>query len=893
MRSASSIDAEGEPLLAGPQRDLTELICSFDLRGNIIELHEALDRSLGYPRQMLPGMPLQRVMDRADWESLRQIILQHIGGAHPSRTRMAWRARFGNRVCIDVTTRLVFERGSPVAVQAFGAPAELEAPVASGAEASETAVELARFSQSLKQLHRLSTTKYESLEQVFADYLSTGCSMLRLEAGAILEFDGGDVVVNALYGDNPGLEAGGRLALADTPFSSLSQRLRTGAQVAHANPRNSESGRRVCLTTPILVDAELYGALCFSTPDSGNVPEFSRQEKDLLELMASSIGRFILETRLQAQRKIADTLERRRNRVLEMMAENRPLGDTFAELARMVEEHCPGLLCAILLGEDGVLECRAGPGFPAAFATDLAAHKLPLLLNPGRGGFDFLQGFGLSFCSWTPIFHGSGTLVGGILVAEPAGGHLEAPPADVLSVASRMAGIATEQRQLTDRLAFQAQHDFLTGLPNRFRLVELLEQRLNEAAVSRSLVAVLFIDLDRFKQINDSLGHPVGDRLLIEVAERLKLCLKAGRDVAARMGGDEFAVILANPESEADALKTSRAFLEILRAPYLLDGRELFVTASIGISVYPKHGEDASTLLRTADFAMYGAKQEGKNALEFFVTDRSEGAMERLELENSLRRALEKSELDLNFQPIVTIQGYLDGFEVLLVWNHPKRGRISPAQFIPMAEETGLIVPIGSWVLLEACRLGAEWLARDLPFKRISVNVSALQFGRPNFVETVATALSATGFSPRLLELELTESLVLRDIGESIHRMTQLQELGVSMAIDDFGTGYSSLNYLRRLPVNCLKIDQSFLRDLRSPSGTLTVVQSIVGLAHKMNLTVIAEGVETVEELEILRTAGCDKIQGYLYGTSMGRAQAEALLSVPERTVLRSVQQVT
>jgi len=342
------------------------------------------------------------------------------------------------------------------------------------------------------------------------------------------------------------------------------------------------------------------------------------------------------------------------------------------------------------------------------------------------------------------------------------------------------------------------------------------------------------------------------------VAERLRSCLTSG-DFAARLGGDEFAVVLSTPRTEMDAVQASGRFLETLRSPYLIEGRELFVTASIGISFFPGHGDDSSALLRTADAAMYHAKNEGKNSIECFVPNGHPGGIERLELENGLRRA----------------------FEVLLGWNHSTLGRISPLRFIPIAEETGLIIAIGQWVLVQACCHGARWINAGLPLKTISVNVSALQFAKPNFVETVATALESTGFPARLLELELTEGLVLRDIDESIQRMTQLQHIGVGMTIDDFGTGYSSLNYLRRLPVAGLKIDQSFLRDLASPSSTLTVVETIVSLAHNMNLSVVAEGVETLRELELMRAAGCDRVQGHLYGRSVNATAAGELLARP------------
>ena len=419
--------------------------------------------------------------------------------------------------------------------------------------------------------------------------------------------------------------------------------------------------------------------------------------------------------------------------------------------------------------------------------------------------------------------------------------------------------------------------DHLTRLPNRFRLLALLDQCLGRAQETGGMVGVLFVDLDRFKQINDSLGHAAGDRVLIEVAGRLTSCLGPA-DVAGRMGGDEFTVLLPGTDSQEAALQRAREFLAALQGSYLIDGRELFVTASIGMSLYPKHGTDAAALLQAADAAMYRAKKTGTNALEFFESGAGQGSLAQFDLENALRRALEKGEFELLYQPIFGMAGSLEGMEALLSWNHATRGKVGASEFIPMAEATGLIVPIGDWVLHQACSAGARWNAAGLRLERIAVNVSALQFAKPDFVGSVANALASAGFPARLLQLELTESLVLRDIGESIQRMTQLRELGVSIAIDDFGSGYSSLNYLRRLPVNELKIDQSFLRDLRGQPCTLSVVQTIVALAHTMKLTVIAEGVETEEELELLRQAGCDKVQGHLFGASLHQNEMEELL---------------
>jgi diguanylate cyclase (GGDEF)-like protein len=444
-------------------------------------------------------------------------------------------------------------------------------------------------------------------------------------------------------------------------------------------------------------------------------------------------------------------------------------------------------------------------------------------------------------------------------------------------LARSLARIVREHRQL-DRLNFQARHDSLTALPNRVHFLELLETKLAAARARAGLLAVLFIDLDRFKQINDTLGHAIGDTLLQQVAERLRGLVTAD-DLTGRMSGDEFTMVLSRPADVETILHTSQAFLAALREPYRIDGNELFVTASAGIAIFPEHGGTAADLLHNADLAMYRAKNAGKDAVEVFVTEDFALGLERLRLENALRRALENSEFELLFQPVMRINGELDGLEALLCWRHPIYGTISPTQFIPIAEEAGLIVPIGSWVLRQACLEAARWRQRGyVPF-RMSVNVSALQFERADFVETVADALALSGFPPKCLDLELTESCVMRDLAGAVVRMSQIRDLGVRIAIDDFGTGFSSLSYLTRLPVDSLKIDQSFLRTLQQPEGSLPVVQSIVRLAHNMNLTVVAEGVETAAELDLVRVLGCDKVQGHVYGASLNRQATEALLT--------------
>jgi len=350
-------------------------------------------------------------------------------------------------------------------------------------------------------------------------------------------------------------------------------------------------------------------------------------------------------------------------------------------------------------------------------------------------------------------------------------------------------------------------------------------------------------------------------------------------DLAGRMGGDEFTVVLTRQPCEHCAVWAAQEFLNAFRAPHRIDGNELFVTASIGVAIFPRNGKSAAELLHNADLAMYHAKSSGKNAVEVFLPENHVSGLERLRLENALRRALENREFDLLYQPVVDMNGNVQSLEALLTWRHPIYGSVSPTQFIPIAEETGLIIEIGLWVLEQACLTGARWHKAGYSGTCISVNVSALQFERRDFVDTVATALAVSGFPPQCLELELTESYVMRDLPQAVLRMYQIRELGVSIAIDDFGTGYSSLSYLNKLPVDSLKIDQSFLRGMQGPEGSLPVVQSIVRLAHGMNLTVVAEGVETREELDLVRVLGCDKAQGHLFGVALQSSAVEAMLT--------------
>ncbi len=438
-----------------------------------------------------------------------------------------------------------------------------------------------------------------------------------------------------------------------------------------------------------------------------------------------------------------------------------------------------------------------------------------------------------------------------------------------------------EREVAENRVRHLALHDALTGLPNR----RLLEQRLGEAiGAARQLgdvTCVMFIDLDRFKTINDSLGHPIGDRLLQLVSERLRECLRP-IDTVSRVGGDEFVLVLPKVGSTEAAAQVASRILESLSVPYSVDEQMLRVTPSIGISMYPRDGGTARELIGNADLAMYQAKSLGRRTVQFYSAPDEPRAPQRLLLENELHGALDRGELTLFYQARVDLRsGALCASEALLRWRHPVRGLVSPAEFIPVAEDTGLIVPIGEWAIREACAQNRRWRDRGLRVRPIAVNLSARQFRDDGRLDAIPAILSEAGLSPRMLEVEITESVLMHHREPTVALLAGLKELGVSIAIDDFGTGYSSLAYLKRFPVDSLKIDRSFVRDIDTDADDAAIVQAIIGLAHSLELRVVGEGVETAEQREFLTRAGCDEAQGFLFSRPMPSEQFERLLARP------------
>ena len=436
----------------------------------------------------------------------------------------------------------------------------------------------------------------------------------------------------------------------------------------------------------------------------------------------------------------------------------------------------------------------------------------------------------------------------------------------------------SERIQVQERLQHMAHHDALTDLPNRNLFLDRLQQSLTRARWHNRLVAVMFLDLDRFKNINDTLGHNIGDQLLLQLSERLSKSVRDG-DTIGRFGGDEFAILLDDIDSDSHISSLAQKLLDTLASPFKINKQELFVTASIGVSIFPNDGEDSDTLLRNADVAMYRAKDLGKNNYQFYSNDLSARIFERLTLETHLRHALERNEFVLYYQPqIDTRDNKITGVEALLRWQHPELGLVTPNNFVPLLEETGLIETVGHWALETACRQSRTWHDDGWSYLHFAVNISSRQFNNPDFISSVHDIITTTGINPEFLELELTESMLMRNASATINALHSLNVLGVRFAIDDFGTGYSSLSYLRRFPIDTIKIDRSFIHDVTDNPDDAAIASAIIVMAQNLSLNVIAEGVENQKQLDFLSSRNCYYLQGNLFSRPLSAEEMTAFL---------------
>ena len=589
------------------------------------------------------------------------------------------------------------------------------------------------------------------------------------------------------------------------------------------------------------------------------------------------------------ERKKSDALRDGQAQILEMIAMSAKLEDVLDHLVHLVESQLTGIFGSVLLlDKDGqTLRHSAAPSLHAAYCKAIDGIRIgpkagscgtavyrreavivaDIMSDPLWEDFrELVAAYGYRSCWSTPILSHQGAVLGVFAMYSMSVREPTPIETSLIEMTTRIAGIAIERKHAEDQIRFLAHHDALTGLPNRSLLKDRLTQAILQTQRHNPWVSVVFIDLDNFKTINDSLGHTVGDELLKIVAKRMVGCVRA-IDTVVRLGGDEFVILLVDlPASPEEISATLDRIRTAIAEPVSIDGRALFVTCSMGVATFPNDGPDPEALLMNADAAMYKAKEAGRDNVQFYTAEMNTRVHEKLALQHEMRDAIAHSEFVLLYQPQVDLRtGGIFAVEALVRWRHPNLGLLSPLKFIPMAEETGLIVPLGDWVLHEACRQNKAWQDAGLPPVSVCVNVSPRQFREKTLVSRVASALRESGLAANYLELEITESLIMQDVDQAVATMKELQHLGVQLAIDDFGTGYSSLSALKTFPVARLKIDKSFINNLASDDSDKAVAAAVISLGQKLNLRVIAEGVETIEQVAILRDNNCDECQGYYF----------------------------
>jgi diguanylate cyclase (GGDEF)-like protein/PAS domain S-box-containing protein len=686
------------------------------------------------------------------------------------------------------------------------------------------------------------------LREIFAEPDSVGIAMTDVaslgEAEAYLSDHAVDIILLDLgLPDSQGLDAvrRARAAAPRVPLVVL-----TGLEDESVAAQSLQQGAQDYLVKGQFDSRSLLRSLRYAI-ERNNMEEALSAEKERAEATLNCIGDAVVCTDNSGNITFLNMVAEKMTGWSMREARGRPLGDVFRTLDTLNSETLQAT------AEYATLQVRAVHMPPSCTLIRRDGMQIPIEE------------------SIAPIRNREGVAAGAVIVFRD------------VSIAKAMAR----------EIAHTAEHDVLTGLPNRMLLNDRIRQAIAAARRHVKQVAVLVLDVDGFKHINDSLGHPVGDQLLQSVAQRLLECARPV-DTVSRQGGDEFVVLISELTHPRAASIMAGRMLRAVAEPHVIGEPQLHVTASIGVSVFPDDGVNAETLIKNAETAMYQAKENGRRRYQFFTAAMNVRAVKRQSIEEGLRRALERQEFELHYQPKIDVKrGVITGAEALIRWAHPARGWISPADFIPIAEDCALIVPIGRWVLRQACAQARAWRDAGLPATPMAVNVSAMEFQNEGFLQGLLAVVKESGWDPKLLELELTESVLMKHVEATIELLRALRQSGVRVALDDFGTGYSSLSYLRRFPIDSLKIDRSFIQQIASGPADAAIVTAVISMARSLNLRVVAEGVETLQELQFLQTRACDEVQGYYFSAPLPAAKFASLLATgiaaPALAALRGV----
>lgn len=735
-------------------------------------------------------------------------------------------------------------------------------------------------------------------------------SGLSLAAVSLLDPDSSRLELAAAYADLPQYAEGLRRSEgpgADRLLDSAEQVLRDGySKVFNGlpGPANAEPAAQGAL--PVTYRAQASFPLRRQRRVVGVLSVFSEVSQffqpdivDLMEQLAREVSFALENLQREVERGFQAAVLANQNRILNLVASGADLKTIFMAVAQFLEAQSPGGHCALAAVDQQGSEYSlyVAPTMPEGF--ERATIRAPAVCGPcadairtgsatsvidlddhalDAGRRELLREAGLYAARAWPIMGNRGRILGALALYHTRRGSAGAVDADLIKICTDLAGIAIETRWAAERIWHLAHHDELTSLPNRLHFNDHLSRALMRAKRTGEPVGVMFLDLDRFKVINDTLGHSAGDDVLCQVAKRFLACMRK-TDLLARVGGDEFIVLVEHFTDSKDLARFAEKLLEIASGALIINGQEYHLSGSIGISVFPDDGRDGAALLKNADIAMYRAKSTGRNNYQFFSNEMDDHSVDRLALENQLRRALARREFEVHYQPKIDIRmGRISGAEALVRWRHPDRGLLKPVEFIGMAEEVGLIGQLGRHVLETVCADARRWLDQRLPQIRIAVNLSARQFEDSRLLEDLNHVLLHTGCDPFSLEFEITESVLMTSPDRALAMLERIKEHGITVAIDDFGTGHSSLAYLKRFPVDNLKIDRTFVRDIAVDPDDLAITKAILAMGRSMGLKVVAEGVETPLQLEMLKRFECDEYQGYLFSGALPAPEFERLL---------------